>query len=134
MICWLILLLRLVLTGLKSRRNLLLENLALRHQLLVLRRNSNRPRLRPMDRALLVWLSRAWRGWKIWLCLVQPRTVIRWHRAGDGIYGLEFQRRAQALERVLKIGGVLFSRQRPYGEARRRRLLCAPAHNHDSGN
>ena len=82
MICWLILLLRLVLAGLKSRRNLLLENLALRHQLLVLRRSSNRPRLTPIDRALWAWLSQVWDGWKIRLCLVQPSTVIRWHRAG----------------------------------------------------
>ena len=82
MIRWLSVLLRLAVAGLKSRRNLLLENLALRHQLLVLIRNSHQPRLRPMDRALWAWLSRAWSGWKIRLCLVQPSTVIRWHRAG----------------------------------------------------
>ena len=82
MICWLILLIRLVVAGLKSRRNLLLENLALRHQLLVLRRSSNRPRLTPVDRALWAWLSQVWNGWKIRPCLVHPSTVIRWHRAG----------------------------------------------------
>lgn len=86
MICWLILLLPLVLTGLKSRRNLLLENLALRHQLLVLRRSSNRPRLTPIDRALWAWLSQVWDGWKICLSLVQPSTVIRWHRAGFRLF------------------------------------------------
>jgi putative transposase len=86
MICWLIILLRLVLAGLKSRRNLLLENLALRHQLLVLCRSSNRPRLTPIDRALWAWLSRAWDGWEICLSLVQPSTVIRWHRAGFGLF------------------------------------------------
>jgi hypothetical protein len=41
---------------LKSRRNLVLENLALRHQLLVLGRNARRPRLNPLDRALWAWL------------------------------------------------------------------------------
>ena len=60
MICWLILLIRLVVAGLKSRRNLLLENLALRHQLLVLRRSSNRPQLTPIDRTLWAWLSLVW--------------------------------------------------------------------------
>ena len=62
MIHWLIVLIRLVVAALKSRRNLLLENLALRHQLLVLGRSSNRPRLTPIDRALWAWLSQAWDG------------------------------------------------------------------------
>jgi hypothetical protein len=86
MIHWLIVLIRLVLTGLKSRRNLLLENLALRHQLLVLRRSSNRPRLTPIDRVLWAWLTQVWDGWKICLSLAQPSTVIRWHRAGFGLF------------------------------------------------
>ena len=77
MICWLIVLIRLVVAGMKSRRNLLLETLALRNQLLVLRRSSNRPRLTPIDRALWAWLSQVWDGWKTRLCLVQPSTVIR---------------------------------------------------------
>jgi len=64
MICWLILLIRLVVAGLKSCRNLLLENLALRQQLLVLRRSSNRPWLTPIDRALWARLSQTWDGWK----------------------------------------------------------------------
>ncbi len=74
MICWLAFLLRLVVAGLKTRRNLLLENLALRHQLLVLRRSSNRPRLIPIDRALRAWLSQVWDGWKTRLCLAACRT------------------------------------------------------------
>jgi hypothetical protein len=86
MICWLAFLLCLVVAGLKTRRNLLLENLALRHQLLVLRRSSNRPRLTPIDRALWAWLSQAWDGWKTCLCLVQPSTIIRWHRAGFRLF------------------------------------------------
>src|SRR5260370_29444715 len=63
MIRWLTVALRLALAGLKSHRNLLLENLALRHQLLVLSRGSNRPRFTPMDRALWAWLSCTWDGW-----------------------------------------------------------------------
>jgi hypothetical protein len=52
MVRWLTLVLHLAVAGLKSRRNLLLEILALRHQLLVLSRGSNRPHLTPLDRAL----------------------------------------------------------------------------------
>jgi hypothetical protein len=51
MICWLILLLRLVLAALKSRRNLLLANLALR-------RSSNRPRPQPIFQATAFELER----------------------------------------------------------------------------
>ncbi len=86
MTCWLIVLIRLVVAGTKFRRNLLLENLALRHQLLVLRRSFNRPRLTPIDRALWAWLSQIRDGWKSWLCLVQPSTVVRWHRAGFRLF------------------------------------------------
>jgi hypothetical protein len=46
----------------KSRRNLLLENLDLRHQLLVLTQNASRPRLNPLDRALWGCLSRVCRN------------------------------------------------------------------------
>ena len=75
MIRWLIVLIHLVEAGLKSRRNLLLENLALRHQLLVLRRSSNRLRLTLIDRVLSAWLSVVWDSWRIRLCLVQPSTA-----------------------------------------------------------
>jgi putative transposase len=83
---WLKVVLRLAVAGLKSRRNLILENLALRHQLLVLNRGSCRPRLTPLDRALWAWLSQTWSGWKTRLCLVQPSTVIQWHRAGFRLF------------------------------------------------
>jgi hypothetical protein len=55
MVGWLILLFRFAGAALKGRRNLLPENLALRHQLLVLNRNVKRPRLTPLDRALWAW-------------------------------------------------------------------------------
>jgi len=86
MIVWLILILRLAGASLKSRRNLLLENLALRHQLVVLSRNARRPRLNPLDRALWAWLAHTWRRWRIRLRVVQPETVIQWHREGFRLF------------------------------------------------
>jgi putative transposase len=71
---------------LASRSALLAENLALRQQLGVLRRSVKRPRLRRRDRVFWVWLSRLWRGWRSCLMLVQPATVIRWHRQGFKVY------------------------------------------------
>ena len=77
MIVWLILVLPLAAASLRSRRNLLLENLALQHQLLVLSRGSKRHRLTPLDRALWIWLSQTWNGWKVSLRILQPDTVIQ---------------------------------------------------------
>jgi len=69
-----------------SRSRLVAENLALRQQLLVLQRTGKRPRLRKSDRIFWVWLSRLWRGWRSALLIVQPETVIRWHRQGFRLY------------------------------------------------
>jgi hypothetical protein len=52
-----------VVSGLKSQRDLTLENLALRHQLMVLQRQSGRLRLKDRDRLLWIWLRRYWPGW-----------------------------------------------------------------------
>ena len=67
---------------LRSRSSLVAENLALRQQLAVLQRTGKKPKLRKRDRLFWIWLSRLWRGWKAALVIVQPETVIRWHRQG----------------------------------------------------
>jgi hypothetical protein len=66
--------------ALSPRRDLLLEILALRHQLHVLVR-SNR-RFRPSDRLLWLVLRQLWPQWRDALVLVQPATVDWWHREG----------------------------------------------------
>ena len=65
-----------------SRQNLLLENIALRQQLAVLRTRHPQPRFRAADRLFWVVLRRLWPSWRQALILIQPETVIRWHRAG----------------------------------------------------
>ena len=79
-------LLRTLFSALRSHRALALENLALRHQLDVLKRNSKRSHLTNRDRTLWVILSRIWSDWRKPLTLVQPDTVIRWHRRGFRLY------------------------------------------------
>ena len=69
-----------------SRRDLLLENLALRQQLAVLKRRHSHPRLAVTDRLFWVILRRFWSGWRQALILVQPETVVRLHRAGFRLY------------------------------------------------
>jgi len=67
----------------KSRRRLEAENLFLRHQLsIALRRAPPRLRLRGSDRALLVWMTRLWPNLLDAAQVVQPETILRWHRAG----------------------------------------------------
>ncbi|MBE7499579.1 MAG: hypothetical protein HS113_04580 [Verrucomicrobiales bacterium] len=58
MVAWFMLLFRLAVATLRRRRDLVFENLALRHQLLVLHRTAKLPRLSGPDRALWVWLAR----------------------------------------------------------------------------
>src|SRR5919106_322526 len=67
----------------KSRSQLEAENLLLRHQLNVaLRWAPSRLLLRGSDRALLVWMVRLWPSLLGAIQVVQPETILRWHRAG----------------------------------------------------
>src|SRR5580704_4485657 len=72
----------LVLGGFCSRRRLLTENLALRQQLSVLKRRHPRPMLTAADRLFWLLARRLWSSWKEALLLVNPETVVQWHRAG----------------------------------------------------
>jgi len=69
-----------------SRHGLLLENLALRQQLTTLKRRHPQPRIPASGKLFWVVLRRLWPGWKQALILVQPETVVRWHRAGFKLY------------------------------------------------
>jgi putative transposase len=64
----------------RSRLELMLENALLRQQLIVLKRQTKRPKLTWHDRALFVLLVSKLRTWKNALVIVQPDTVLRWHR------------------------------------------------------
>src|SRR5664279_5436832 len=75
-----------VMSSFRSRQELLLENLALRQQLLVLHAKRPRPRLSPLERLFWVALRGVWSGWKRSLLLVTPGTVVRWHRTGFRLY------------------------------------------------
>jgi hypothetical protein len=71
----------------RSRAILELENLALRHQLRVLRRQRpGRPWLFAVDRLLWIWLYRLWPGCLEAMVLVKPATVVQWHRQGFRLF------------------------------------------------
>ena len=80
MLFYLRLLLATVGRSLRSRGDLLVENLALRQQLGVYARQSKRPQLQDGDRVFWSLLARSWSRWRRTLVLVQPDTVVRWHR------------------------------------------------------
>jgi hypothetical protein len=73
--------------GVRTRAVLLAEILALRHQLVILKRPfKKRPRLGKSDRFLCVWLSHWWPDWRNSLLIVKPDTVLAWHRKGFRLY------------------------------------------------
>ncbi len=70
----------------RARRSLLLENLAFRQQLAALKRRRPRPRLTVFDKLFWVFARKYWSGWKQALIVVNPETVVRWHRLGFALY------------------------------------------------
>ena len=58
----------------------MLENAILRQQLIVLKRQVKNPPLTTRDRVLFVLLASKLRSWKHALVIVQPDTLLRWHR------------------------------------------------------
>ena len=73
-----------------------LENLALRQQLVVMKRKCPRPRLRRVDRLFWVWLSRVWRNWRQAVVIVKPETVVNWHRRGFRLFWTWISRRRRS--------------------------------------
>lgn len=78
----------------RSKPELLVENALLRQQLIVLKRQVKRPTYTPTDRILFVLFARVVRTWKQTLLLVQPETLLRWHREG---FRLVCRRRSKTL-------------------------------------
>jgi hypothetical protein len=81
------LLLAFIIDCFRPRRRLEVENLYLRHQLNILMRKApQRIRLRGADRALMVWMTRLWPSLLNLTRVVQPDTILRWHRTGFRAY------------------------------------------------
>jgi hypothetical protein len=70
----------------RSRNKQAIVELALRQQLATFSEKGRHPRISPADRGFWVLLSRVWSGWKEVLVIVQPDTVVRWHRKGFRFY------------------------------------------------
>src|ERR1700722_15958234 len=87
MIAFLSLLLHVVVSPFRTKARLEAEIIMLRHQLNVLRqRVASRPKLTVADRLLFVWLYRRFRSVLNAVTIIQPETIIRWHRTGFRLY------------------------------------------------
>ena len=127
-----------LLRGIRTHRALLLENLALRHQLAVLQRSTPRLRLRRSDRLFWVLLSRLWSGWRDGVSIVQPAAVIRWQRSGFKLVWTRKSRRhgpgrravapeVRALIRRMSQANALWGAPRIHGELQKLGLEISQA-------
>jgi len=89
----------------RPRRELLLENIALRQQLATMIQKG-RPRIRTADRVFWVALRHVWSHWAEVLVIVKPETVVRWHRAGFRRYWQRLSRRGMRRGRPVVPGEV----------------------------
>ena len=86
----------------RSQSEQALVELALRQQLAVLAQAGRRPRLTSLDRAFWVLLRQLWPRWREVLVVVQPETVVRWHRKGFRLYWRFRSRRRPGRPRIPK--------------------------------
>jgi putative transposase len=86
----------------RGKSELVAENALLRQQLIILRRQSKRPMCTKRDRSLLVLLARATRSWRQALLIVQPETLLRWHRQG---FRLFWKHKSKATSHKPKVTG-----------------------------
>ena len=87
MIGFLSLVLHVLASPFKTQARLEAEIVLLRHQLNVLRRRiSSKPKLTTADRLLFVWLYRLFPFVLKAIAIVQPETILRWHRTGFRLY------------------------------------------------
>jgi transposase InsO family protein len=111
----------------KSRSRLEAENVFLRHQLtLALRQKPRGIRLRGSDRALLVWMVRLWPSLLHTVHVVQPETILRWHRAGVRVFWRwkslnragrpKIDREVRELIRRMSVENALWGASRIHGE------------------
>ena len=84
----------------RSKTELVAENALLRQQLIILQRQMKRPTFTSTDRILLVLLARVVRTWQQALLIVQPDTLLRWHRE---LFRLYWKRKFKATSHKPKV-------------------------------
>ena len=70
----------------RTRRELIVENAMLRHQINILRRSVKRPKMGVIDRLKLLLGATLLPAWRKAVTIVQPETLLRWHRSGFRLF------------------------------------------------
>ncbi len=96
MLSLLVAILSTVRSSLMSRDQLILQNLALRRQLVMLQQSAKRPQVPPVDRLFWILFSKTVDRWRAMLHVLHPDTVVRWHRWCFRRYGTFKSRRRRA--------------------------------------
>ena len=77
---------RFVYSFFRSKRQLVLENLALRQQVIMLRKSVKKPRPSVVDKLFWMIFLRYVDDWRTILHGLHPDTIVRWHRQGFRLY------------------------------------------------
>ena len=80
----------------RSKADLMVENAILRQQVIVLNRQVKRPKFTDGDRLRFVFLARLTDFWHTALHVIQPETLLRWHR---DLFGRYWKRKSSAKSR-----------------------------------
>jgi hypothetical protein len=70
----------------RSKADLIAENALLRQQLAILQRQAKRLQLTSADRFSLLFLARVVKTWRQAMLIVQPDTLLGWHREGFRLF------------------------------------------------
>ena len=84
----------------RSKADLIVENALLRQQLIVLHRQVKRPKLTNGDRIRLVLLAKCTKFWHQTLHIIQPDTLLRWHRDLFRLYWRYISNRRKKKQRI----------------------------------
>jgi putative transposase len=99
----------------RTKSELVAENVLLRQQLILLRRQVKRNACTRSDRVLLVLLARMDRTWKQAIFIIQPETLLRWHRQGFKLYWNYKSRAASTQPKISVVAVALIKEMAPSG-------------------
>jgi hypothetical protein len=105
----------------RSRPQLIAENELLRQQLIVLRRSVDRPKIEDSDRVIMLLLARLNSTWAEALHIIQPGTLLRWHRR---LFKLIWRRKSRPKSQLARLPQEtidvirMMARDNPWGAER----------------
>jgi putative transposase len=97
----------------RSKPELIAENSLLRKPLIILKRQVKRPACTKTDRILLVLLGRLVRTWQQTIVIVQPDTLLRWHRE---LFRLYWKRKSKTASHSPKVAAETIALRRRDGD------------------